>query len=143
MFISTNQPDKATIYHLSDSTSQFYQLDPAQRAEGFLGDDTHLLVVRYDPPFDPQGSNPATIDRVALGYDEIEFQGTITQSHSLLSIQKADSFAILSNVVGGKVIRGDTNGALELLDLANGIRAPVVLPGHQIFNRITLFISTS
>jgi hypothetical protein len=151
LYTRSNNPNYFEIVDAETAQIQSFSLPPDRRALA-LTDDAHMLVERFDPPVDLEGSNPAGADRFSLGYEVVPIEGAaLGEPATLLTDDGSFARSVISNVAGDWLLISDDYprsgddtpewpDPLWLLNIKTGERQPISLPLYDDYSRVAITV---
>jgi hypothetical protein len=154
LYTRSGNPSTFEIVDVQTTHVQSFSLPPDRRALALV-DDSHVLVERFDPPVDLEGSNPAGLARYSLGYEITPISGTTLGDPTTLRADDG-SFArsVISNIAGDWVLISDDHprsgddapewpDPLWLLNIKTGVLEETYLPFYDDYSRVAITVVSS
>lgn len=151
LYTRSNNPNYFEIADVETAQVRSFSL-PADRRALALIDDSHVLVERFEPPVDLEGSNPAGAYRFSLGYEVVPIEGAaLGEPATLLADDGSFARSVISNVAGDWLLISDDYprtgddaperpDPLWLLNVKTGERQPISLPLYDDYSRVAIAV---
>jgi hypothetical protein len=152
LYTGSYSPNWLEIVDTETGRSQTFTLS-LDRMALMLIDDTHLLIERFGPPYNPEGSNPTTKSKYSLGYEIVPIAGASLGDPVVLFTDEGSVERYpISNVAGDWLLiedfyRINDNGTvapieqLWLLNLKTGERQPISLPLYNHYFGVAIRVA--
>jgi hypothetical protein len=151
LYKTSGNPNQLEIADVDTQALQTYTLATDRRAVALVDDD-HVLVERFEPPFDTNGDNPAGVLRWSLGYEVVPISGaTLGEPKTLRAGDGSFARSIISNVAGDWVLVSDDvpragddtpewPDPLWLLNVVTGARQDIHLPYYDDYSPVAIAV---
>lgn len=149
LYTTSGQPNQFKIAGTESGALHSFSLGSDRRALALI-DDQHVLIERFEPPFDPNGANPAGVERWNLGYEVAPITGDrLGQPAPLRAGDGSFARSAISNVAGDWLLISDDvaragAGAPEqpdplwLLNVQTGARQDISLPLYDGYSQVAI-----